>query len=125
MDHAGNGNDLELFRKAEQRRPIHVKQDVPAEGCDACDRPIEQPGLRPAAEMGEEAESRAPYAGCVEFAQHLVAHPVVDDRSPAIALAEGEIGVAYCRDRVCQYGWIQVVAEQLKKKTKIYIQHRY
>src|SRR3546814_14232233 len=36
-------------------------------------------------------------------------------------LGAGEIGRASCRERVCQYVWISVVAVSLKKKSEQYL----
>src|SRR3546814_13987375 len=47
------------------------------------------------------------------FGRYLVAYLVVD----GISLAIDEIGRASCRERVCQYVSIAVVAVYLKKKT--------
>src|SRR3546814_11585757 len=35
-----------------------------------------------------------------------------------LAIGEEQIGRASCRERVCQYVWISVVAVSLKRKTK-------
>src|SRR3546814_11709757 len=43
-------------------------------------------------------------------------------RSDAVAGSGGEIGRASCRERVCQYGSISVVAASLKKKIHLMIE---
>src|SRR3546814_15620466 len=51
---------------------------------------------------------------------HLAGAPLAErDRGPhrlAVAQPEDEIGQASCRERVCQYGSISVVAVSLKQK---------
>src|SRR3546814_20616496 len=61
----------------------------------------------------------------LRYPNHMVARQIsnmghADDRCHVVFAMrlEGEIGRASCRERVCQYVWISVVAVTLKKKQK-------